>query len=70
MTICGGVDKMNIHKYITETAQTRFLKARAFLTYMRLYIQYRWDIAVLIIMVVSIMFVTIAVLEAVRAVGE
>jgi len=71
-----GVDEMSIHKYIVETANmehtqtTRFVRARVFLTAMRLYIQYKWDMAVLIIMAVSIVFVTVAFLEAVRAVGE
>ena len=71
-----GVDEMSIHKYITETANmehtqtTRFARARVFLTAMRLYIQYKWDMAVLIIMAVSIVFVTVAFLEAVRVVRE
>ena len=70
------MDEMSIHKYIVETANmehtqtTRFVRARVFLTAMRLYIQYKWDMAVLIIMAVSIVFVTVAFLEAVRAVGE
>ena len=65
-----GVDEMSIHKYIVETANmehtqtTRFVRARVFLTAMRLYIQYKWDMAVLIILM------TVAFLEAVRVVRE
>jgi len=40
------------------------LRARVFLTAMRLYIQYKWDMVVLIILM------TVAFLEAVRVVGE
>ena len=47
-----GVDEMSI------------LRARVFLTAMRLYIQYKWDMVVLIILM------TVAFLEAVRVVGE
>ena len=70
------MDEMSIHKYIISAANvkhiqtTRFVRARVFLTAMRLYIQYKWDMVVLIVMAVSIIFVTVAFLEAVRAVGE